>query len=65
MRSTIKKGMNMTKEDFELAIQQLFHQANKEELDIGDIYHVLHGQALIAETILKLSIEKAYKERWY
>ncbi len=55
----------MTKNEFHVAIQRLFHEANKEELDIGDIYQVLHGQALIAETILKLSIEKAYKERWY
>lgn len=55
----------MTKDEFHVAIQQLFHQANKEELDIGDIYHILHGQALIAETILKLSIEKEYKAKWY
>jgi hypothetical protein len=33
-------------------------------LDIGDIYHVLNGQKIIAETILKLSIENAYKERF-
>lgn len=55
----------MTKDDFKIALQRLFHQANKEELDIGDIYEVLHSQALIAETILKLSIEKEYKNRWY
>lgn len=55
----------MTKEEFEVAIQCLFHEANKHEIDIGDIYHILHGQALIAETILKLSIEKAYKQNWY
>ncbi len=55
----------MTKEEFHITIQQLFHQANKDEIDIGDIYHILHEQALIAETILKLTIEKAYKERWY
>jgi hypothetical protein len=53
----------MTKDEFHVAIQQLFHQANKDEIDIGDIYHILHGQTLIAETILKLSIEKAYKQK--
>jgi hypothetical protein len=55
----------MTKDEFHVAIQRLFHEANVAEIDIGDIYHILHGQALIAETILKLSIEKAYKDRWY
>lgn len=55
----------MTVDDFEIAIQQLFAQANREELDIGDVYHVLHGQTMIAETILKLTIEKAYKDRWF
>lgn len=55
----------MNKNDFEVAIQKLFHEANLAEIDIGDIYQVLHGQTLIAETILKISIEKAYKERWY
>jgi hypothetical protein len=55
----------MTIDDFEVALQRLFSEANREELDIGDIYHVLHGQTIIAETILKLSIEKAYKERWF
>ncbi len=55
----------MTKDDFHLAIQQLFAQANKAELEIDSIYEVLHGQALIAEVILKLGIEKAYKQNWY
>ena len=54
----------MTKDDFELAIQKLFAQATQEELEIDSIYSVLHGQALIAETILKLSIEQSYKARW-
>lgn len=55
----------MTKDDFEIALQGLFAQANRDEVDIGDIYNILHSQVLIAETILKLSIERAYKERWY
>ena len=54
----------MTVEDFELAIQQLFAKANEEELPIDYIYDILHRQALIAETILKLGIEMAYKERF-
>jgi hypothetical protein len=54
----------MTKNDFACAIIELFQQANSEGLDIDSIYEVLNGQALIAETILKLSIENAYKERF-
>lgn len=54
----------MTLEDFQIGIQQLFAEANRSSLDIGDIYQVLHGQAIIAETILKLTIENAYKERF-
>jgi hypothetical protein len=54
----------MKLDDFHIAIQDLFRQANAAGLDIGDIYHVLNGQTIIAETILKLSIENAYKERF-
>ena len=54
----------MTLDEFHAAIQLLFNQANRAGLDIGDIYHVLDGQKIIAETILKLSIENAYKERF-
>jgi hypothetical protein len=54
----------MTLDDFHIGIQDLFRQANRAGLDIGDIYQVLNGQTIIAETILKLSIENAYKERF-
>lgn len=54
----------MKLDDFHNAIQRLFFEANQAGLDIGDIYHVLDGQKIIAETILKLSIENAYKERF-
>jgi hypothetical protein len=54
----------MTLDDFHIGIQDLFRQANRAGLDIGDIYHVLDSQKIIAETILKLSIENAYKERF-
>lgn len=54
----------MTVNEFHEAIQLLFFEANQAELDIGDIYQVLNGQTIIAETILKLSIENAYKERF-
>ncbi len=54
----------MTLDDFYRDIVQLFAEANRSGLDIGDIYHVLNGQTIIAETILKLSIENAYKERF-
>lgn len=54
----------MTLDQFRNGIIVLFNQANRADLDIGDIYQVLNGQAIIAETILKLSIENAYKERF-
>jgi len=54
----------MTLQEFHEGIQRLFFEANQSNLDIGDIYHVLDGQKIIAETILKLSIENAYKERF-
>jgi hypothetical protein len=54
----------MTIEQFELTIQHLFAKANEEELPIDYIYDILHRQALIAETILKVGIEMAYKERF-
>jgi hypothetical protein len=54
----------MTLDEFHKGIQFLFSEANRAGLDIGDIYHVLDGQKIIAETILKLSIENAYKERF-
>jgi hypothetical protein len=54
----------MTLDDFHMGIVHLFSEANKSGLDIGDIYQILNGQTIIAETILKLSIENAYKERF-
>lgn len=54
----------MTLDDFHMGIVYLFSEANKSGLDIGDIYQILNGQTIIAETILKLSIENAYKERF-
>ena len=54
----------MTLDDFHIGIQDLFRQGNQAGLDIGDIYQVLNGQTIIAETILKLTIENAYKERF-
>jgi hypothetical protein len=54
----------VTLNDFHEGVQRLFFEANQSNLDIGDIYQVLNGQSIIAETILKLSIENAYKERF-
>jgi len=54
----------MTADDFEVKLQELVHQANQEEIPIDDVYSILDRQVLIAETILRLSIEKAYKERF-
>ena len=54
----------MTRQDFHQSLVDLFNKANKNNIDIGDIYDVLNGQTIIAETILRLSIEKAYIERF-
>lgn len=54
----------MTEQDFEVKVQQLVHEANREEVAIDHVYSILNRQALIAETILRLSIEKAYKSRF-
>jgi len=50
----------MTRQDFHQSLVDLFNKANKNNIDIGDIYDVLNGQTIIAE----LSIEKAYIERF-
>jgi hypothetical protein len=49
---------------FEVELQRLVQEANTAGIPIDDVYNALHGQALIAETILKLEIEQAYKERF-
>jgi hypothetical protein len=54
----------MTRNDFQQSLVDLFNKANQNNIDIGDIYEVLNGQKIIAETILRLSIEKAYIERF-
>lgn len=54
----------MTEDDFEYRLQQLVHEANAEEIPIDYIYSILNRQTMIAETILRLSIEQAYKERF-
>lgn len=54
----------MTANDFELKLQQLFSEANAEEIPIDYIYSILNRQTLIAETILRFGIEQAYKERF-
>lgn len=54
----------MTPEDFEYRLQKLVHEANSEEIPIDYIYSILNRQTMIAETILRLSIEMAYKERF-
>jgi hypothetical protein len=53
----------MTKDEFEFEIYTIIEGARLEELDSGEIYEVLNFQALIAETILRLDIEKAYKQK--
>jgi len=54
----------MTANDFAVALQQLVHEANASQVAIDDLYAILHGQSLIMETLLKLEIEQAYKERF-
>ncbi len=55
----------MTEDEFEYRLQKLVHEANAEEVPIDYIYSILNRQTIIAETILRLSIEKAYKERFH
>jgi hypothetical protein len=54
----------MIKEEFNRSLIKLVHEANANELPIDDVFEVLNAQRIIAETILRLSIEKAYKERF-
>ena len=49
---------------FEWKLQQLLHEANAAGVQIDDVYKALHGQTLLTETILRLEIEQAYKERF-
>jgi hypothetical protein len=58
------KELIMTKEEFNRSLIKLVHEANANELPIDDVFEVLNAQRIIAETILRLSIEKAYKERF-
>ena len=55
----------MNEIDFEVELQDLVHRANREEVPIDYIYSILNRQTIIAETILRLGIEKAYKERFH
>lgn len=55
----------MTKDDFEFEIYTIIEGARAEELDSGEIYEVLNTQALVAETIFRLNIEKAHKQNFY
>lgn len=54
----------MTENDFEYQLQKLVHEANAEEVPIDYVYSILNRQTIIAETILRLGIEQAYKERF-
>ena len=54
----------MNSNEFEYELQRLVHLANQEEVPIDYVYDALNRQTIIAETILRLSIEKAYKERF-
>lgn len=54
----------MTEDEFEYRLQKLVHEANAEEVPIDYIYSILNRQTIIAETILRLGIEQAYKERF-
>lgn len=54
----------MTPANFEYQLQQLIHEANAAQVPLESMYHAVHGQDLLLETLLKLEIEKAYKERY-
>lgn len=54
----------MTKLEFSNSLMDLINEANKSGVDIGDVYETLNFQTIYTETILRLSIEKAYNERF-
>ena len=55
----------MTKEDFESEIYTLVECARVEGIDSGEIYEVLNLQAVVAETIFKLEVEKYHKQKLF
>ena len=60
----VRKGGMMDASEFEWKLQKLVHEANAAGIQIDDVFKTLSGQTLIAETILRLEIEQAYKERF-
>lgn len=50
--------------NFEYQLQQLIHEANASNISLDELYAILNGQTLIMETLLRLEIEQAYKERF-
>jgi hypothetical protein len=54
----------MNAAEFGVKLQQLMYEANAAEISIDDLYLAVHGQSLLLETLLKLEIEQAYKERF-
>lgn len=54
----------MTIDDFKVELQNLIHEANSARIDIGDLYSEVHTQGILLETLLRLEIENAYKERF-
>jgi hypothetical protein len=55
----------MTKEEFESEIYMIVECARANEINSVDIYEILNTQALVAETIFRLDIEKYHKQRFY
>jgi hypothetical protein len=55
----------MTKDQFSEALAALIKEAHEEELEIDAMYEVLNTQTVVACTILKFHVEKAYKELYY
>ena len=54
----------MNIDNFEYQLQKLIHEANAAGIDIGEVYKAVHGQDVLLETLLRVEIEKAYKERF-
>jgi hypothetical protein len=55
----------MTKEEFESEIYMLVEYARAEQIESVDIYEILNTQAVVAETIFRLDVEKAFKRLSY
>lgn len=54
----------MTRLEFSNSLAELIGKAYESGMDIGDVYESLNFQTIYNETLLRVTIEKAYNERF-